>query len=80
MIMQKHFGKIIREKRENLHRSQQQIAEPADISERQLQNIEKGIVNPKLSTVIRLAKVLDINLEELKDDLQADEMGIYRKA
>jgi len=35
------------------------------IDERQLRKIEKGLTNPRLDTIYNIARVLDIDLNEL---------------
>jgi transcriptional regulator with XRE-family HTH domain len=48
--------------------TQQQTAEMAGISLRQYQELENGRCQPRLDTAIRLAAVLNIDLNLLRDE------------
>lgn len=61
----KHFGRIVRDKRERLRLTVAHTAELAGLSETGLTMIELGDTNPKLSSIISLATVLDIDLGAL---------------
>lgn len=61
----RHFGRIVRDKRERLKMTIAQAAELAELSEAGLILIEMGDTNPKLSSITSLAAVLDIDLGEL---------------
>ena len=60
-----HFGRIVRDKRERKHLTVAKAAELADLSGAGLTLIEFGDSDPKLSSIVRLATVLDIDLGEL---------------
>lgn len=64
MITQ-HFGKIVRDKRERLGLTISEAAERCSLSARGLELIELGDSDPKLSSVLRIAVVLDIDLGEI---------------
>jgi ribosome-binding protein aMBF1 (putative translation factor) len=57
-----HFGKIVRDAREQKTLTIFQLSEMCNISDRCLENIELGDSDPKLSTVIRIAKALCLDL------------------
>lgn len=66
--------------------SQQRIAVYADISLKTYIDIEQGMGNPTLSTIIKLANYLSINPEEIvtmlikqKDDLAHEEVNNIAK-
>ena len=61
----KHFGRIVRDKRERKHLTVAHAAELAGLSETGLTMIELGDTNPKLSSIVALSKVLDIDLGDL---------------
>ena len=61
----RHFGRIVREKRERLHMTVAHTAELAGLSEAGLILIEMGDTNPKLSSIVSIAAVLDIDLGDL---------------
>ena len=60
-----HFGRIVRDKRERKHLTVARAAELADLSGPGLTMIEFGDSDPKLSSILRLAVVLDIDLGDL---------------
>ena len=59
------YGILIRQKRKELFLTEERVAELADISDRELRNIESGAVIPKLDSVIKLGFALDMDLGEL---------------
>ena len=61
-----HFGKIVRSKRERLGLTISEAAERCGMSARGLELIELGDSDPKLSSVLRIASALDINLGEIE--------------
>lgn len=60
-----HFGKIVRERRERLGLSLSEAAELCEMSIRGLELIELGDSDPKLSSVLNIARALDIDLGEM---------------
>jgi transcriptional regulator with XRE-family HTH domain len=65
------FGVLVRNYRENKRYSREALAELCGISDRCISNIERGISNPKLDTVVNLCSVCGIDiglLNFLKDD------------
>ena len=63
--MTNNFGRIVRDKRERLRLTVAHTAELAGLSETGLTMIELGDTNPKLSSIVALSKVLDIDLGDL---------------
>ena len=61
----RHFGRIVRDKRERKRLTVARTAELAGLSEAGLTLIEMGDSNPKLSSITSLATVLDIDLGDL---------------
>lgn len=61
------LGKRIRTLREAKGIDQKQFAFECGISRTQLYTIEKGETNPRATTLIRIAKGLDISIAELLD-------------
>jgi transcriptional regulator with XRE-family HTH domain len=59
------FGKRVRELRESSNRTLEQLAEAAGMNELQVGHIERGASDPKLSTILKLAKALAVRPEEL---------------
>jgi transcriptional regulator with XRE-family HTH domain len=61
-----HFGRIVRDKREKLGLTITEAAERCGLSARGLEAIELGDSDPKLSSVLRIAANLDIDLGDIK--------------
>jgi transcriptional regulator with XRE-family HTH domain len=59
------FGERVRELRTERGWSQERLAEAAELNVIQLSNIERGANEPKLTTILRLAKALGIYPGEL---------------
>ena len=65
----RHLGAAIRERREALgaKATQEEIAHRAHLTVRHLQKLELGQTNPKLDTLLDVAKALKTNLQTLLD-------------
>ena len=59
----KIIGTTIRERRKFLKISQEDLADIAGIAERTLRDIEKGIANPELASLIKLCEVLGLQIQ-----------------
>lgn len=70
----------MRERRESLRSAatQEDIAYRARITVRHLQKLEKGQTNPKLETLLTVARALKTNLQSLLD--RADELQPRRES
>ena len=62
----RNFGRIVREKRERKRLSMSRTAELAGMTEEGLSLIELGDYNPKLSSVLCIATVLEIDLGDIE--------------
>lgn len=60
-----NFGKLIRDKRERKGWTIRRAAEEVGISDRGLEMIELGDSDPKLSSVLNIARALNIDLGEV---------------
>jgi transcriptional regulator with XRE-family HTH domain len=62
------IGKIIQFRRKSRKIAQAELGEIAGVSPRTLRDIEKGIANPELETLLRICNVLgmEIRLEVIK--------------
>ena len=58
------FGQKVRSIRKAKNISMQYLANIADVEVSQIHRIETGKINPKLTTILTLAKALDINSSE----------------
>ena len=61
------FGQNLRKLRKSKGFSQSELTHRADLSKNMVGNIERGEVNPTLTTIIALAKALGITQSELMD-------------
>lgn len=59
------YGTFIQQKRHESNLTEEGLAERIGMSDREIRNIEKGYVLPKLDTVIRLGTALNMNLGDL---------------
>jgi transcriptional regulator with XRE-family HTH domain len=64
------LGHRVRELRERLRLSQEQLAERADLHWTYVSGVERGRRNPGLNTLARLAKALKVTLPTLVTDLR----------
>ena len=62
MMNTKHFGRIMRERRENSYISLRALSDVVNMSEHALRNIELGDSDPKLSNVLKIAGALQIDM------------------
>ncbi len=63
------FGKRLRELRNRLDLSQDALAHATDIHPTAIGRMERGAREPRLTTILRLARGLDIEPGELLNDL-----------
>lgn len=59
------LGEAIRQQREALALSQEQLADAADMHITHLGGLERGVRNPSYTTLLRLAKALHVTPGEL---------------
>ena len=59
------FGLNVRKRREALDLTQLAAAERADLDPTYISGIERGVRNPSLISIARLAKALDLTVSEL---------------
>lgn len=59
------FGRHLREMREGKGLTLEQFAEEAKMNELQIGHIERGASDPKLSTILKLARALKVKPDEL---------------
>ena len=63
----RNFGRLVREKRERKHLTIARTAELAGLTPEGLSHIELGDSVPKLSSVLSIAAVLDIDLGDIEE-------------
>ena len=59
------FGLNVRKRRESLDLTQIEAAERADLDPTYISGIERGVRNPSLISIARVAKALDLTVSEL---------------
>lgn len=59
------IGEIIRTAREDKNLNQSQLAAKAGISQATVNYLETGKRKPGFTTIVKIAKVLDLNLDDL---------------
>lgn len=79
MSLKIEFGRMVRTNRKLLKMRQMELSKLADMDLRHIYNIERGLKEPKLRTVIVLADILKLDLNALKAFAGHDENGIYWK-
>ena len=74
------IGKFISERRKSKKLTQEQLAEKLNISDRAISKWERGICLPDASIMIKLCKILDINVNELLSGEMLNEKEYNEKA
>ena len=69
--LNQHFGLAVRELREALRWSQEQLAERADLNRSFIGEIERGLATPSLITVAKLADALRMPTSSLIERCEA---------
>ena len=69
MMDQVAIGARIRDARERVHLTQEQLAEIVDISSTHMSVIERGVKTPKLDTFVRIANALGVSADALLQDV-----------
>jgi DNA-binding XRE family transcriptional regulator len=64
-IVKDNLGREIRRLRLSLNMSQTQLAEKAETDQAFISDLERGIANPTLDSLLRIAKALRVNVAEL---------------
>ncbi len=67
------IGNRIKELRARKDVTQEQLAEIAEINVKYLSKIEMGTKNPTLNVFIRIAKALDVDIEDIFNQLEIED-------
>ena len=59
------FGRNVSRLRSDAGLSQDKLAEKADLDRTYLSGIERGVRNPGIKSVLRIARALDVSLDKL---------------
>ena len=65
------LGRNVRKRRESLDYSQELLAEKAELDQTYISGIERGIRNPGIKNVAKLAKALGLTTSLLVEDVDA---------
>ena len=66
------FGKVLRRRRERLEVSQEALAFTSEIHRTYISELERGLKNPSLTTIARLAAALNTKASTLIADAEAE--------
>jgi transcriptional regulator with XRE-family HTH domain len=66
----KIFGRSIRGFRKQRRLSQEDLAEASKLSRNYISDIERGVRNPSLLALVRLARALHLSLRDLLEDVE----------
>jgi transcriptional regulator with XRE-family HTH domain len=64
------FGKVLRELREANHISQEKLAEYCELDRTYISLLERGLRQPTITTIFKLAKALKISPSKLIEKLE----------
>jgi transcriptional regulator with XRE-family HTH domain len=59
------FGRAVRKRRESLPTTQEALAEKADLHRTYIADIERGVRNPSLESIRRIAYALGVSMSDL---------------
>jgi transcriptional regulator with XRE-family HTH domain len=63
--MLRRFGKKVAKRRRDLKLSQAELAKAADLDRTYISGIERGVQNPSLKNISRIANALNLKITEL---------------
>lgn len=63
--IKREFGRRVKKARNDKRLTQEAFAKKCGMKVSKMDRLESGLVNPALITVIRIAKTLDISLDQL---------------
>ena len=64
------FGSNVRTARETKDFTQEKLAEKADLDQTYISGIERGVRNPSVLSIVRLAKALGTSVSELSKGIE----------
>ena len=79
MSIKTDFGKQVYQKRTQERLTQQELAELAEVSCRQIYNVEQGKTDLALTTAVRLVCLLDLSLDGFKPGARIDPYETLRE-
>lgn len=76
MCYRNEFGKLLRKHRKDKRYTRETLAELCNISDKCISNIERGVSEPRLGTLIKLCKNCDIDMRLLTELTIEEEVNI----
>ncbi|MDS1344339.1 helix-turn-helix domain-containing protein [Planktothrix agardhii] len=70
MTLAKVFGKVLKQRREFLNLSQEELAFEAGLHRTYISLLERGVKSPTLNVLFRLANALDIPASEFIQEIE----------
>jgi transcriptional regulator with XRE-family HTH domain len=67
------FGKVLRELREANHISQEKLAEYCELDRTYISLLERGLRQPTITTIFKLAKALNISPSKLMEKVESNQ-------
>jgi transcriptional regulator with XRE-family HTH domain len=64
------FGTNVRRKREGLDLTQERLAEKADLDQTYISGIDRGVRNPSVISIVRIAKALGTTASEISRGIE----------
>ena len=71
----KSFGQLIHERRKALGISQEELAFRADLDRTYVSGLERGVRNPSLTAIVKVATGLGITTDKLLKGLETEKRG-----
>ena len=68
MEILKVFSDNTKKRRKNLNMSQEQLAEASGLHQTYISDLERGLKNPSLKTMVKIANTLDTTVPELLEE------------
>jgi transcriptional regulator with XRE-family HTH domain len=69
----KRFGIAIKQRRQEIRLSQEELAERSALHRTYISDIERGFRNPSLDNIVELTKALNISVSQLFSQYKIDE-------
>lgn len=69
------FGKSLRRERETRKLTQEKLAEKANLDPTYISGIERGVRNPSLLSIVRIAKALGTTTSDLSRGIEGRRVG-----
>lgn len=75
--MLQNIGCKLQKYRKEANLTQEQLAELADVSQKHISRLERGLHVPHFDMIIKIAKVLSVPTDAFVEDFSADNINIF---